>query len=367
MKRYEVPTVSRHAQLSRRCPECSRSGGRIHQRRGQRPADTRVEQVEKVRMCCAFCGKTWTCQPEGMKHGHSRSQRVRALNLLLYALGLSYRVTAAVVTALGAPQSATSVYNDVTRSGAKAQELHGRGIARLMGSAGIVGFDGTGQLLAEPGRSHVEGLMFAVEFGSGRLLRFELLAETDKVGLQTFVDELRAEFGVQEWVGDDHGNHHGRVGDDIYWICTAHFKKAKKKRLRALGEIAEATDSPVKEPDRFLASLNALARLLDEPPEDGADRAFAVYRSWSDARAPGHRGPTTPEWLLKQLALELSEKWCRAWTYTNNATERAIGRLLKIRSKTMRGFKRRENVSRFVHLCDWMTHSSGTPDLEPLI
>ncbi|MDA1191688.1 MAG: hypothetical protein O3A46_08405 [Candidatus Poribacteria bacterium] len=34
-------------------------------------------------MRCAFCGKTWTCQPEGMKHGYARSQRVRALERLL--------------------------------------------------------------------------------------------------------------------------------------------------------------------------------------------------------------------------------------------------------------------------------------------
>jgi len=367
MRRYQIPTLEPTAQVSRRCPHCARNGGRIHQRRMQRPVDTRLEQVEKIRMRCAFCRKTWTCQPKGMKAHFSRSQRVRALNVLLYALGLSYRSVAAVVRSLGAEESETSVYHDVVQSGTKAQELHDRRVARLTGSVGMVGLDGTGQLLAEPGNSHSEGLMFAVDFGEGRLLQFELLDEGDAEGLQEFVDDLRERFGVEEWVGDDHGSHRGRFGSDVYWICTAHFKKAKKKRLRQLRDAAESKDSRVKEPERFLRSVDALEQLLEEVPEDGEKRAFDVYRHWRDARAPTEGERASPEWSLKQLALEISEKWRWAWSYTNNMTERAIGRLLKIRSKTMRGFKKPENIVRFVHLCDWMTGGPVRLDLAEVL
>jgi len=367
MKRYQIPILEPKAQVERRCRHCGRTGGQVHQHRIQHPVDTRLERVEKIRMRCAFCQKTWTCQPEGMKESYSRSQRVRALNVLLYALGLSYRAVAAIVTALGAPESPASVYEDVTQSGTQAQQLHDRDIARPVQ---MVGMDGTGQLLAEPGDSHSEGVMFAVDFGSGRLLCFELLDERDAEALQGFVDKLRKRFSVTEWVGDDHRNHRTcfeKDAKDRYWICTAHFKRAKKRRLRKLRKIAESKDSPVKKPEPFLQSVEKLERLLDEPPEDGEAQAYALYRSWYQARAPGEGETATPEWLLKQVALEISEKWRWAWSTTNNVTERAIGRLLKIRSKTMRGFKKRENIVRFVHLCDWMTAGSARLDLAEVL
>jgi transposase-like protein len=377
MKRIEIPTLESTAQVTRRCPHCERNGGQIHQRRVQRPVDIRVEQVEKVRMRCAFCRRTWTCQPEGMKHGYSRSQRLRALNVLLYALGLSYGSVAMTTAALGAQQSETSVYDDVIDSGTRAEERHTRRVASLVGAVGIVGIDGTGQLLAEPGNSRSEGVMFAVEFGSGRLLRFAVVDERDAEGLQAFIDELRERFGVTEWVGDAHGNHRGRVDGDVYWICMAHFKKAKKTRLRRLRETAESEGSPVTERPRFRRSVRALERLLDEMPQGGEKRAFQVYRHWREARAPGEGETATPDlpasglaqagWSLKQLALEISEKWKPASTYTNNVTERAIGRCLKSRSKMMRGFKKPENISRFVHLCDWLTGGEGGTDLAELV
>jgi hypothetical protein len=51
---------------------------------------------------------------------------------------------------------------------------------------------------------------------------------------------------------------------------------------------------------------------------------------------------------MQQLVLRIPEHWERSRPYTNNRTEQAIGRLLQVRSQTMRGFKKAESIERFV-------------------
>ena len=109
------------------CPRCNTSSGRIHQKRQLSVSDTRIGAVTKLRMRCSACHLTWTCQPDGIKPHFQRSQRIRALNLLLYALGLSYQATATVMTSLGAPESDTSVYRDLCEAMATVKALHRRG------------------------------------------------------------------------------------------------------------------------------------------------------------------------------------------------------------------------------------------------
>jgi hypothetical protein len=94
MRRYIIPSLKDSSQPDRLCPPCNSPSGRIHQKRQLTISDTRVGSVTKLRMRCRYCGLTWTCQPDGLKPHFQRSQRVRALNVLFYALGLSYAATA---------------------------------------------------------------------------------------------------------------------------------------------------------------------------------------------------------------------------------------------------------------------------------
>ncbi|MDW8255753.1 MAG: hypothetical protein RML85_01870 [Acidobacteriota bacterium] len=150
--------------------------------------DIRLGRVLKWRMQCGRCGRTWTCQPEGIKAHSQRSQRVRALNVLLYALGLSYRAVAAVLWSVGAPESPASVYRDVRAGGEAARRLHHRGKRRVR----VAGIDGTGQRMAEPGNAHSENLTLVVEVGSRRVLEVQLLYEQDVEAVQHLVQELEA-------------------------------------------------------------------------------------------------------------------------------------------------------------------------------
>ena len=100
--------------------------------------------------------------------------------------------------------------------------------------------------------------------------------------------------------------------------------------------------------------LDELEHLLKEVPEDGQQRAKAVYRRQRRVKRPkkGKRASTASR--LKALAGEIYEKWERVWQQTNNPTERSIGECLKVRSKTMRGFKVKENIVGFVKLTSWI-------------
>ena len=61
--------------------------------------------------------------------------------------------------------------------------------------------------------------------------------------------------------------------------------------------------------------------------------------------------------------LHLRDTWRRIGAGdqpTNNTAERLIGLLLKIRSKTMRGFAKPENILRFVHLAAYLWENRRT-------
>src|SRR6185436_8301889 len=113
MRKYIIPSLKDSAQADRLCPLCNTASGRIHQRRLLPVSDTRLGCVTKLRMRCSTCNRTWTSQPQGLKAHFQRSQRLRAFNILLYALGLSYQAVSTVMTSLGAAESDTSVYRDL--------------------------------------------------------------------------------------------------------------------------------------------------------------------------------------------------------------------------------------------------------------
>src|SRR5918912_3675898 len=173
MLRHIIPSLQPTAQVERLCPYCQHPAARIHQQRASAITDTRLGQVGKLRMRCRHCRRTFTLLPTGLSPHAQRSQRVRALNLLLYALGLSHQATAQVMTALGAKESDTSVYRDVVAAFAAVKRLHQRGKRQVR----LAGIDGTYSRLAEPGNPRRESVVMVVDFADGTLLEVTLLDE----------------------------------------------------------------------------------------------------------------------------------------------------------------------------------------------
>lgn len=342
MRNYIIPSLKEAAQVDRLCPHCATPSGRLHQKRRLPLVDTRIGAVTKLRMRCATCRLTWTCQPDGLKPHFQRSQRIRALNLLLYALGLSYQATATVMTALGAPESDTSVYRDLREGMATVKALHRRGRRQVR----VAGIDGTLQRLAQPGSPHHESLLFVVDFSDGCVLEVEAIDEEDADAVAALIKDLEAAYGVEMWVSDEHRSYAQAIRQERHWLCTTHFKKNKLRRVRELQQQARSA--------RMQRDLQELEGLLRAPPADGKQRAQQLYRRQRRVKRPQKGQPLSVAGKLKQLAREVYEKWDRVWHETNNATESAIGLCLKIRSQLMRGYKVVEHISGFARLRGWM-------------
>lgn len=342
MLRYIIPSLQQSAQVSRRCPYCQQHSGILHQRRTLAVTDTRLAQVYKLRLRCSRCRRSWTCQPAGLQAHFPRSQRVRALNLLFYALGLSYEATAQVMGALGAKESDTSVYRDVVAAFAAVKQLHQRGKRQVR----LAGIDATFQRLAQPGKAHHESVVMVVDFQDGYLLEVELLDEQDHQAVAALIKDLQATYGIEDWVSDEHQSYEKAIEKAHHYLCTTHFKKNKLRRIRELQQQAKST--------RLQHELEELEGLLQEVPEDGQMRAQQIYQRQKRIKRPKKGKRASPAARFKALAREVYEKWGRVWQHTNNTTERAIGLSLKVRSKLMRGFKVKEHIVGFAQMIGWM-------------
>jgi len=355
MRRYIIPSLKDAAQPIRLCPRCNSPSGRIHQQRQLPISDTRIGAVTKLRMRCRHCRLTWTCQPDGLKPHFQRSQRVRALNLLFYALGLSYQATAQVMTALGAVESDTSVYRDLIGAMSHAKALHRRGRRKVR----LAGIDATYQRLAQPGQVRHQSTLFVIDFSDGHVLEVELLDEDDVQAVAALIKDLEAKYGIELWVSDEHASYEQAIAVERHWLCTTHFKKNKLRRVRELKQQARS--------ERMQRDLQELEGLLRAPPEDGKEQARQLYQRQPRVKRPQKGKPLSVAGKLKQLAREVYEKWERVWRATNNATESAIGLCLKIRSKLMRGYKVAEHISGFARLRGWMYEQGERIELGGLL
>jgi hypothetical protein len=355
MRKYIIPSLKESAQPNSLCPRCNCSTGRIHQRRLLPVTDTRIGSVTKVRMRCTSCQITWTLQPDGLKAHFQRSQRIRALNVLFYALGLSFESVATVMTSLGAVESDTSVYRDLIESMQAVNRLHKRGSRKVQ----VAGIDATYQRLAQPQQARHQSTIFVVDFSDGRLLEVELLDEDDAQAIAALIKDLEAKYGIELWVSDEHRSYDQAISPERHLLCTAHFKRAKLRRVKELKEEVRS--------ERMRKDLEALEELLKAPPEEGQQIARQIYLNQKRVKRPAKGKRASPGSKLKALAREIYEKWERVWEVTNNETEAAIGLCLKVRSKLMRGFKVADHIKGFAQMRGWIYQQGDRIEMGALV
>jgi len=327
MVRYKLQSVGQAVELDRHCPQCGRIGGNIHSGvrwRGIR--DIRVQRVPQRRMKCPYCQTTWTLRSEGVEPGRQRSQRLRGMGVLLYMLGLSYRHVEAFLPCLDCPTGKSTVERDVAEAGRKAQSLH-QDAPRLR--VRVLGVDGTGAAMA--GRN--AGALFYVDIDGRRLLGVDLLAETDAAKVRRHVAKVMAAVGAEELRTDEHSVYRGIVPAGRHRLCLTHWRKSKGKRAWDLHRRAVAEGRTLEA--ETMQELLELLRLKPRPPTPPEDLERLVRR-YINAR----KGLP---WKVNQLLQHVERTWAQVSDDpvdpTNNATERLIGLTLKIRAKTMRGFK----------------------------
>ena len=336
---------------------CERCNGTTHSHatnNHRQIADTRLSEIQQRRFKCTRCGKTFPSYPEGISRGAQRTNRVKALGVLFYVLGLSYRQAASVVKALAQKTCPSTLYNDVQRAGACAEELH----CRAEGKVRIIGVDGTGQQMKGSNR----GVVFAVDHDEQLLLQVEVMEETDERRIRRFLKKLSKEYGMKILVTDEHRSYQGGAkGLDLeHRFCETHWKKAKVKRARGLRERAKRRGWR-----RATDDLEELARKVRNWPDGNEEDIKKLWEGYVKYRAPSPGKRWSFGYEIRLLMQDVLENWNRVGP-TNNATERLIGLLLKMRSKVMRGFVKPENIKKFVYLSGFLWAHRDACDVSPL-
>lgn len=172
------------------CPHC----GHWHlQRHGSVYKPIRDQHLTSVcvhRYRCCHSRHTFRHYPAGVTVA-DHSQRLVALLALVWALGLSLRRTALVLSLVGMPSSFVSVW--------RAVQTVGSGLRRRpVGPVTVLGVDGSGMRLA----GATSGVV-AVDMGNGQVLDLELIDERNPAALLAWLRPVVEMHGIEVLVTDD--------------------------------------------------------------------------------------------------------------------------------------------------------------------
>jgi hypothetical protein len=354
MVNYVFPSVGKELKLQRTCPHCGRRGGRIHSAMRQRLiSDIRVSTIAQQRMHCAYCGTSWTIRAEGIKEGCQHSDRLRAVGVFLYMLGLSYRGVARFACSLDWQTSKSAVDRDVKEAGQQAKRLHEQAPAMRVR---VLGVDGTGAKMAgENG-----GMLFFVDVERQRLVCVEAVQETEAQKVREHIQRVMEQTGAHELRTDELSVYEDTVAPE-HTVCLAHWLKSKCKRAWELARLFEAEGMSYEaQAMRELIELLHRYRSCAPFPEE--------IERWVRRFINCREGL---EWKANQLLQHIE----RTWTLvargpgdpTNNTTERIIGLTYKIRAKTMRGFKSWDKALAHPYLSQFLRGTEGVCDLRKVI
>jgi transposase-like protein len=355
MVRYLFPSVGTDVKLERHCPDCHRFGAWIHSGLGGRAiSDVRAETVAQQRQRCPFCGSTWTVRAHGVGAGRRRSDRLRAMGVFLYMLGLSYRAAATFICSLQWKGSKSAIERDVAEAGQHAKMLHAEAPPMRVR---VLGVDGTGARMA--GRD--AGMLFFVDVARQRLICVEPIQETDTRKVRRHVQRVMAQVGAEQLRTDEWSVYEHTVDPERHTICLAHWLKSKCKRASDLARRFRA-EKMTYESETMLELMALLHRHWRSPrfPEE----IERLVRRFINCR----KGLL---WKANQLLQHIERTWSSVsrdrLDPTNNATERLIGLTYKIRAKTMRGFKSRDKALAHPYLSQFLQGTDGVCDLRQVI
>jgi hypothetical protein len=162
--------------------------------------------------------------------------------------------------------------------------------------------------------------------------------EHDPHAVQRWLAGLVHRLGVSVIVTDDLASYR-MVAERLqlgHQVCQFHVWRWVGKALKELKETV---------PKEWIWVMEEVEELMEFLPPEGDKRLYAL---WKQIRVPrsGRGTPLTALEQLRSLLLRLSDHWQSYCTFqsepqipwTNNATERAIGRM-KMRARTVRGYK----------------------------
>lgn len=324
----KLPDVKRKTE--ERPKQCRYCEGETFQRWGQvnKPVkDVRVRNVKVYRYRCCQCQRTFRHYPEGNSRA-DQTERLRLLAVLLWTLGLSHRASRLILSGLCVFVSHMMIWRDVQ---AEAQKITKRNQWKPVR---VIGLDGAYVL----GWGEKQPVLVAVDLGTGDPIAIGYLNEQDPQVVRRWLAPLVQQHGITVIVTDDLFSYK-IVAEKLqlgHQVCQFHVRRWVGNALKDLQETI---------PKEWLWVLEEIQQLIDLLPPDGSKTLFALWKQLPGRRSLPHQ-TRSPIEQLRDLLLRLSENWSSYCTFqseplvpwTNNATERSIGRM-KMRARTVRGYK----------------------------
>jgi transposase-like protein len=312
--------------------------------------DLKVGEVALVQYQCWGCGASVTVCPPGVKLRCCHSTRTKAISVVLWGLGLSYRNVSRVMKGLGLAISDVGVLLNVRAMGSAAMAKQKK-LAASTPRVPVLGADETEVKLSGNGVT----VGFLTDPATGEIVGMEVLASREGEALARWIGKAARAFGATVLVSDDLEAYKPAaetLGLD-HQVCLAHVRKAVTLRLKRI---------PGFEQEKAVIR-HALQELSPQAKRD----LKRLQRVFASARPPGRGEKQSPAYAMRMCLLHVVENWPKLTCYqrdherlkgtlartvprtyavpaTNNATENAIGRGGKLRAKRMRGFKRADTL-----------------------
>jgi transposase-like protein len=324
----KLPNVKRKTEnRPRKCRYCE---GNTFQRWGQvnKPVkDVRVRNVKVYRYRCCHCQRTFRDYPEGNTSA-DQTERLRAFAVLLWTLGLSHRASSLILSGVQAMVSFMTIWRDVQ---AEAQKVKRRNEWKRVR---VLGLDGAYVL----GWGEKQPVLVAVDLGTGEPITVGYINEYDPQAIIRWLRPLVQQHGISVIVTDDLSSYK-IVAEKMqlgHQICQFHVRRWVGKTLKDLQETI---------PKEWLWIVEEVRQLLYVLHPEGSQRLHALWKQLPERSSRPNQAHSAVE-QLRDLLLRLSRDWHSYCTFqsepevpwTNNATERAIGRM-KMRARTVRGYK----------------------------
>jgi transposase-like protein len=366
---YDWPTGCPHA-------DCHSQRLKRHGVKGERKPlrDPRCQEVRAYRYRCLRCGRTFRVYPRGVSEDQ-QSDRLKAISVLLYVLGLSYGAVEDFLDALGVTLAKTTVYHNVQEAGMASRQRQAEGI-RHGQARPVIGSDGTYVKV----KGQMVGVQVVVDDRDSDLLALEIIVSESAEEVERVVREVAQQVKAEVLVTDDLDSYKP-VADALglhHQICRVHVKRnvddlaaELQAQLQAGEPIPEGVESS---PERLVQDLEQLQGLVRDRPVAGAEQLEGMYACYCHVPLPA-QGERHNVWCrMRMLITRLWDRWPRLTLDqrradldgTNNSAERMIGWWCKERYRAMRGYKRTESIKNVVTLTARMGARSGTYDMTEL-
>ena len=310
----------------KKCPYCK---GVTFQRWGstkKKIKDVHVRNVAVYRYRCCHCKRTFRHYPAGSSPA-DQTKRLEVFSILLWTLRLSYRSAALILSGVKVAISHMTIWRNVQEENARRKKR------KQWQPVRVVGLDGA----YVPGWGETQPVLVAVDLGTGDPLAVGYVNEYDPQAVQRWLTPLVQRHGISVIVTDDLFSYRVVV-DKLqlgHQVCQFHVRRWVG---RSLHELATTL------PQEWLWVLEEVRALLEILHPEGGKRLYALWKQLPGRHSGGKA--LSPLERLRGLLLRLAQTWHRYCTFqsepqvpwTNNATERAIGRM-KMRARTVRGYK----------------------------